>query len=75
MFVDTSELRGTNTGGWLYDEFDTKNKCLVYYEHDERKTIPLNEFDDLSKIYGAIFTDKGIIYVAKMNDEGELELL
>ena len=27
------------------------------------------------KIYGAIFTDKGLIYVAKMNDEGELELL
>lgn len=26
-------------------------------------------------IYGAIWTDKGLIYVAKMNDEGELELL
>ena len=25
--------------------------------------------------YGAIWTDKGLIYVAKMNDEGELELL
>lgn len=27
------------------------------------------------EVYGAIFTDKGLIYVAKMNDEGELELL
>ena len=27
------------------------------------------------KVYGAIWTDKGLIYVAKMNDEGELELL
>ena len=27
------------------------------------------------KIYGAIWTDKGLIYVAKMNDKGELELL
>jgi len=26
-------------------------------------------------IYGAIWTDKGLIYVAKMNDKGELELL
>ena len=27
------------------------------------------------KCYGAIWTDKGLIYVAKMNDKGELELL
>ena len=27
------------------------------------------------EIYGAIWTDKGLIYVAKMNDEGEFELL
>jgi len=74
-FVDTSELKTTNTGGWLYDEFDSENKCLVYYAEDERRTIPLNEFDDLSKIFGAIFTDKGLIYVAKMNEKGELELL
>ena len=26
-------------------------------------------------IYGAIWTDKGLIYVAKMNEEGEMELL
>ena len=28
-----------------------------------------------AKVYGAIWTDKGLIYVAKMNDKGELELL
>lgn len=27
------------------------------------------------KIYGSIITDKGLIYVAKMNEKGELELL
>lgn len=27
------------------------------------------------KVYGAIWTDKGLIYVAKMNKKGELELL
>ena len=26
-------------------------------------------------IYGAIWTDKGLIYVAKMNNEGDLELI
>ena len=28
-----------------------------------------------NKIYGAIWTDKGLIYVARMNEKGELELL
>lgn len=27
------------------------------------------------KIYGAIWTDKGLIYVAKLNEKGEWELL
>lgn len=27
------------------------------------------------RIYGCILTDKGLIYVAKMNEKGELELL
>ena len=31
--------------------------------------------DNYAVIYGAIWTDKGLIYVAKMNDKGELELL
>ena len=29
----------------------------------------------IGQIMGAIWTDKGLIYVAKMNDKGELELL
>lgn len=29
----------------------------------------------ITSIYGAIWTDKGLIYVAKMNHEGKLELL
>ena len=30
---------------------------------------------DIKEIYGAIWTDKGLIYVARMNSKGELELL
>ena len=28
-----------------------------------------------NNVYGAIWTDKGLIYVAKMNEKGELELI
>ena len=38
----------------------------------ELKWINKEKWD---KIYGAIWTSKGLIYVAKMNDKGELELL
>ena len=31
--------------------------------------------EGIIKVYGAIWTDKGLIYVAKINDKGELELL
>ena len=36
-----------------------------------------NRYDGhyVEKIYGAVWTDKGLIYVAKMNNEGVLELL
>ena len=30
---------------------------------------------DMIKPYGAIWTDKGLIYVARMNEEGKFELL
>ena len=42
------------------------------------KKLTQEHLEDIKKgmiIYGAIWTDKGLIYVAKMNDKGELELL
>ena len=65
----------------LCDEF------VVIYNESKKFTKPFTSFysdiigvlkeHDLSecKIYGAIWTDKGLIYVAKMNDKGVLELL
>ena len=44
----------------------TKKHNFKYYFDRNYKII---------KIYGAIWTDKGLIYVAKMNEKGELELL
>ena len=49
------------------------NQCLNSFE----KVVSLNQKakDNDAKIYGAIWTDKGLIYVAKINDKGGLELL
>ena len=40
-----------------------------------RRSVNWFYLNDPFEIYGAIWTDKGLIYVAKMNDKGELELL
>jgi len=57
----------------LCDEFVIKGTRGLYLG------IPLQECElrniPITQIYGAIWTDKGLIYVAKMNEKGELELL
>lgn len=63
----------------LCDEYCLKGNDgtrLVYNRSDFidlKKDILAN--DGWVEIYGAIWTDKGLIYVAKMNNKGELELL
>ena len=42
----------------------------TYFRRNKRYRL-----NHIKEIYGAIWTDKGLIYVAKMNDKGELELL
>lgn len=53
------------------------SSALVIYENEE--SVPYKNYLDAlatqKEVYGAIWTDKGLIYVAKMNDKGELELL
>ena len=51
-----------------YGVFD--KKVITYKWLKEHRTIYSNCI-----IYGAIWTDKGLIYVAKMNDEGKLCLI
>lgn len=43
----------------------------IYKENDETDYVKAMH----PKLYGCIWTDKGLIYVAKMNDKGELELI
>jgi len=57
-------------GGKKYSHRDKESFIRDYigYEHID---IVLSYYT----IYGAIWTDKGLIYVAKMNEKGELELI
>ena len=59
---------------FLFDNEVTIRK--ITHEDDEDTIEYLKECIELGmKIKLAILTDKGLIYVAEMNDEGELELI
>ena len=48
-----------------YKGFENLKKEFIDFEKDKEKVV----------VCGAIWTDKGLIYVAKMNDKGEFELI
>ena len=48
-----------------------KQHCIGLTAEQVKQSYSAYDF----KIYGAIWTSKGLIYVAKMNDKGELELI
>jgi hypothetical protein len=52
-------------------------KHFVYQNKWETMLKPMSDYQKSKgiEIFGAIWTDKGLIYVAKMNEKGELELL
>ena len=70
-------------------EKDIHEKCcdlqdVFDWVNDQEIPIGIKSFDEERdlisgkhdwNVYGAIWTPKGLIYVAKMNDQGELELL
>ena len=77
---DTKEvIKQADTIEELCDEFviiddldrgiNTLWRTKVFSLQEVRKMVKYNE------VYGAIWTDKGLIYVTKMNDKGDLELL
>ena len=53
----------------LCDEF-VYGETLIYDKEEMKFLTSRGEI-----VYGAIWTSKGLIYVAKMNEKGELELL
>ena len=64
----------------LIDEFvvirdSTKINQLVIVDNVEYLKEMIKEDKRIVEVKGAIWTDKGLIYVAKMNDKGDLELI
>ena len=65
----------------LCDEFVIHNfsyykKPYIPTSQINIKAIPIETFIKCDmQLYGAIWTDKGLIYVAKMNEKGDLELI
>ena len=69
----------------LCDEFVHKENIKLphifvprgHWTYEECKEWCSNEYSSKNDygLYGAIWTDKGLIYVAKMNEKGELELI
>lgn len=61
----------------LCDEFVMINEENEHYIKQDNDIHHIRRKWEIGnyKVYGAIWTDKGLIYVAKMNNKGELELL
>ena len=60
-------------------EYNQRNeqRILKTYIKVERNFLKdkMYELNHIKNLYGAIWTDKGLIYVAKMSEKGALELL
>ena len=58
---------------FVIDDKRNNERYLMDYD-DVIKVIYCGGIYEEDVVYGAIWTDKGLIYVAKMNEKGELEL-
>ena len=58
-----------------WDKESNKFVGLLNWNEVNRPLWNTKEYFDSFSIFGAIWTDKGLIYVAKMNEKGDLELL
>ena len=72
----TESLLKADTIEQLCDEFVLVDKMTGKHCLDDiNDYYYLKEEVDEYEVFGAIWTDKGLIYVAKMNDDGVLELI
>lgn len=86
-FVKANAIKQADNIEELCDEFvDIDNHDYYKISHKNGITYALSKtkrfighcdirLTYIGQIMGAIYTDKGLIYVAKMNDKGEFELL
>jgi hypothetical protein len=82
-FVFETKVKEADTIEELCDEFvvvyDKSEQCdnEVFNATNYTPIEACNFYNNIKieSLYGAIWTSKGLIYVAKMNDKGELELI
>ena len=60
--IDIVSIETKEKYHWIYDDYSTFKGASIKEGYKGNK-------------YGAIWTNKGLIYIAKMNDKGELELI
>ena len=79
LYYDAEQLKKSNKIENLCDKFVEVHKVLQngifdrpYFDIVRKEVADGGPVGDL---YGAIWTSKGLIYVAKMNKKGELELI
>lgn len=58
----------------IFDIMGVQSLLIGIYKHISKAKRGF-KYRTTEKLYGAIWTDKGLKYVAKMNEKGELELL
>ena len=77
LFNKPNEYKQADTIEELCDRFVLITNIAHYgFGHFRNiKSVVLGKEEKFVACYGAIWTDKGLIYVAKMNDKGELELV
>lgn len=77
--LDDNRAQFSDTIEELCDEFVLYHVILKHHQTDKlwwKMKLNLEEEDTKDLIiYGAIWTDKGLIYVAKLNEKGEWELI
>ena len=75
VFKEQDIINQANTIEELCDMFLVHE--LGFFDETLESLLEQCRYLDKSKIqiFGSIWADKGLMYVAKMNDEGELELL
>lgn len=76
IILRTQVIKQADTIEELCDEFlimDNERCMEIFSNYDNLKNSGWYRSD--IDIYGAIYTNKGLIYVAKMNEKGDLELI
>ena len=75
LFYPLTSNREGNEFDWEEINRFRKSVCMSEEEYNKIKETTNNFEPYFWNVYGAVWTSKGLIYVAKMNEKGELELL